>query len=294
MYYIMAILAGVFISVMILINGELTGVFGIYSATTIIHIVGLICVSLLVIAKKENLRPKEKLPAIVFFGGCVGFFTTVFNNIAFGKISISAILALGLLGQSLSSLFIDQTGLLGMPIKKFKLTKLIGVVFVTLGILCMISFDDKATVIPIIVSVLTGFTIVFARTLNAKLTASTSYITSAWYNYVVGLLTSIVFLFILGRGEAAFIDFEFSSKIWIYTGGLVGLMVVMFLNIAVAKIPSFYMSLALFVGQVFMGVILDAIISHKFSSDIFVGGLFVAVGLIIDLLLERREKLLAT
>ena len=44
MYYLASLLIGVFVAVMITANGGLTALYGVYSATVIIHIVGLILI----------------------------------------------------------------------------------------------------------------------------------------------------------------------------------------------------------------------------------------------------------
>ena len=289
MYYIGSVIAGVLISVMILANGKISEYYGVYSATVIIHAIGLIAVTIVLLIKKQRIIPVIKLPWIVFTGGFLGYLTVIFNNIAFGKISISAILALGLFGQILTSVIFDEIGVFGMPIKKFNTSKIIGLLIVILGIVIMIWNEGRASIIPIILSILTGFTIVFSRTVNAKLADGTSVITSTWYHYAIGLCASVIFMFILASREPMFNDITISKNVLIYTGGLIGVICVTILNIAVSKISSFYMTLALFVGQVFMGIILDISLIGAFSIQILLGGIFVAFGLCFDLWIDRRQ-----
>jgi bacterial/archaeal transporter family-2 protein len=290
MYYIGSVIAGVLISVMIFANGEVSTHYGLYAGTAIIHFIGLVAATAILFVKKESLKVKEKVPMIAYTGGIFGFITIICNNFAFGKISISAILALGLLGQSLTSLIFDEIGVLGMPVKKFKPSKIIGILLVAIGIVIMIWREDGASVVPIVASILTGFTIVFSRTVNAKLASASSAISSTWYNYAFGLLMGIIFVFILGRGEPALNGVKISLNPLIYTGGLIGYTCVLFLNYAVSKISSFYMTLALFVGQVFMGVIIDIVMLGMFSFEIMMGGIFVALGLCLDLIIDRNEQ----
>ncbi|WP_202906312.1 DMT family transporter, partial [Clostridium botulinum] len=61
-------------------------------------------------------------------------------NLSFSKLGVSLTLALGLLGQSLSSIFIDHFGLLGMKVIKFEKKKCIGLLFIILGIFIMTVF----------------------------------------------------------------------------------------------------------------------------------------------------------
>ncbi|WP_202931036.1 DMT family transporter [Aminipila terrae] len=136
MYYFLSVLAGSIIAVMIAVNGVLTSHFTIYLATVIIHIVGLIIITIILVRHKENPAPwkNKKLPLFLYSGGLVGVATTIFNNMAFGKISMSAILAIVLLGQSITSIVIDHFGWLDMPYQPFNKKKLIGLSFIILGI----------------------------------------------------------------------------------------------------------------------------------------------------------------
>lgn len=133
----LSVLAGVLIAVMISVNGQLSERYGVYAAAVIIHAVGLLAVILWMLIKKESFRPK-KLPLWFYLGGAIGVGTTLFNNFSYGKISMSAIMALGLLGETVMALAIDQWGLLKMPRRQFHSKKLIGIGFMAMGILCIL------------------------------------------------------------------------------------------------------------------------------------------------------------
>lgn len=139
MYYLLSIICGSLIASMISVNGGLTDLYGTYTATVIIHFVGLIFIALYLKIKGESFLPKERLPLHYFLGGAIGVGTTVFNNISVGSLSISAILALSLLGQSITSIVIDHFGLMGMPVERFNKKKIFGLLFVLMGIVIIIS-----------------------------------------------------------------------------------------------------------------------------------------------------------
>lgn len=139
MYYLLSVIAGLLTTTMIAFNGGLTDFYGTYSATVIIHFIGLIFVICYMIYKKEKFLPKTKLPWFYFLGGAIGVATTVFNNMAFSVLGASALLALTLLGQSVTAIIIDHFGLFGMPQNRFDKKKLIGLFFVLVGIIFIIS-----------------------------------------------------------------------------------------------------------------------------------------------------------
>lgn len=142
--------------------------------------------------------------------------------------------------------------------------------------------------VAIIVSLLAGFTLVTSRVANAKLAVKTSALTSTFYNYVVGLIVSLIVLLLLGRTELT--NLEFATNPWIYMGGLISVFVVFITNAVAPKIPTFYMTLLLFVGQLFAGVIIDSITTHHFSIGQVIGGLFVALGFTFNLLVDKKES----
>lgn len=141
MYYFLSVFTGCIIAIMIAINGILTLHYSLYLATVIIHIVGLSIITFILIRHRENPAPwkNKQLPLFLYSGGLVGVATTIFNNAAFGKISMSAILAIVLLGQSIASIVIDHFGWLDMPHQPFNKKKIIGLCFIILGIILIMT-----------------------------------------------------------------------------------------------------------------------------------------------------------
>ena len=139
MYYLLTIVCGVFVACMIAINGNLTSLYGVYTATVLIHLIGLIPLCIIVKVKHVTIKLHKGVPCYYILGGAIGVGTTVFNNIAFDSIGISAILALGLLGQSFTSVLIDQFGWFGMKRQPVNLKKLYGFTFVLIGIILLIA-----------------------------------------------------------------------------------------------------------------------------------------------------------
>jgi len=284
MYYLLSLMTGILISIMIAFNGNLTGHYGLYLATVIIHVVGLILITLIVLVKREN--PFSKRHAwFLYLGGAIGVFTTLSNNLSFGRISVSAILALMLFGQSVAGIIFDQYGFFNMPKHPFAKRKLIGLLLVLCGIASMISDFE---VMAVVVSFFAGVSIVISRTLNAKLAELSSVSSGTFFNYIIGLMVTIPVLLFLGRSDIALAEFTFSLNWYIYLGGALGVCVIMLCNITVVKVSAFYLTLLIFIGQVFSGVLVDMVISQEASVRIIIGGVFVTAGLSLNLLLDKK------
>ena len=283
MYYFFSLLSGILISVMVATNGGLAEQYGMHSATVIIHITGLACITVFILAKRE--RPFAKKHVWVFYlGGVLGVLTIVCNNLAFGRISVSAITALSLLGQSLTSLAIDQYGLFGMPKHPFGKRKLAGLFLVFCGIAAMI---DNFEILAVAASLVAGVNVVITRTLNARLAALTSVRISTFYNYLLGSVVAIPIFLLLGRQELNSV--VISPNILIYLGGVLGVCVVLASNILVSKISALYLSILMFVGQVFAGILVDALVFQAFSPRVLIGGVLVAFGMCLNLVLDQNN-----
>jgi transporter family-2 protein len=288
MHYILSLLAGVLASVIVLANGQLAEQTGAYSSVVFNHITGLILIAVIVLIKRE--RPFAKRQSwFLYLGGAIGVGTVVFTNFAFSRISVSEILALSLLGQSITGLCIDQVGWMGMPRHPFHKRKIAGLLFILGGIAVM---TRRIEVAAVILAFTAGVNIVVSRTLNARLAELSSVRISTFFNYVVGFAVSAPVFLLLGRDEAvlqSIRNIAVSSDLYMYLGGVIGVCIILICNIVVVKIAAFYLSLLLFIGQVFTGIIIDALISGGFSLQILAGGVLVTAGLCADLLLDRKK-----
>ncbi|NLC31923.1 MAG: DMT family transporter [Clostridiales bacterium] len=284
MYYFLSLMAGMLISVMVVFNGELNARVGQIAALVLIHMAGIVFMSILLLIKKQKPRFK-RLPVYLYIGGFIGIVTTVFNNTAFGKISVSAMMALGLLGESVSSLLADHFGLLGLPKRPFRRQKLWGGLLSLAGIIWM--WDDFQA-IPVLVSLLAGITVLLSRLINGQLARKTGLLTSTFINYVTGLTGALLLL--LFAGSRPPIAYAVSGPVYIYLGGLLGGVIVLVSSFCVGRIPSFYMTLSLFVGQVFAGLLLDMVLTQQFPLRNFIGGFLVLAGLMLNLYIDKKYE----
>jgi len=140
MYNLYAGFIGILISIMVLVNGVLGTATGNYTSSVIIHIVGLICIIFILIVKKYKITFNKSIPLYFYCGGAIGIFVVLFTNVAFQNIGVSLTVALGLLGQSVTSIIIDHYGLLGMKVDKFKKEKTFGLLLICVGVIIMTLF----------------------------------------------------------------------------------------------------------------------------------------------------------
>lgn len=293
MYQATGLLTGIIIAVMVAINGGLTEQYGVFLAAVIIHIVGTIFALLLIRGMKKKVVLSRNWPVWLYSGGLIGVLTTVFNNFAFGKISLTGIVALGLFGQTAASLLIDRFGLFGMEKCPFRKSSLIGLSFSAAGIIIMLNHLAGAALYAVFLSFGAGVTIVLSRTVNAELSKHTGELQGSFINHAVGLAAAILFFAVLGREELRAYRLAFSPEIWIYLGGSFGVVTVLLCNITVPRVPALQLTLLTFVGQVFTGIVIDVMTKSGYTEETFMGGLLVAAGIAANLLVEyvgKRKK----
>lgn len=140
MYKAAAVFIGILITIMVTFNGILASHTNQYVSILIIHMVGLITVSAILILKKQKLRPQKNIHWYLFTGGSIGVLMVFLNNLCFNFLGASLTLSLGVFGQLVLACFIDHYGLFGLDIYKFKKKKIIGFSIILLGLATMILY----------------------------------------------------------------------------------------------------------------------------------------------------------
>ena len=169
MYYFFALAAGVLISLMAVFNGRLTAEAGLCLTTSIIHVVAIIFALIILWIKKESFIPKQK--------------RTLCSNYAFGKISLIAITALGLLAQMLTSLVIDCLGLLGAEKRRVLPVTWACIAFSFCGIVYMLYGSELSVFSAIAASFAAGVGLVVSRAASAALAEHTGAVASSFINH---------------------------------------------------------------------------------------------------------------
>lgn len=296
MYTLLTLLTGVTLAVMISLNGGLSAQYGAFPAAAIIHAVGSVVAIIMCSLQKDKQKIVGHKPKWIYLGGAIGVATTVFQNIAFGNISMTSIVALSLLGQTVTSLLTDSLGLFGMKRRPFSKSSLPGLILSFAGIAVM--FDSSisaAALLAIAVSFASGISIVLSRTVNSRLADKVGALRSSMVAHLVGLPITVIIALIASGGTpgtpgtpAAPVSAPFQP--WIYLGGALGVMVILLCNLTVPKVSSFRLTMLTFVGQVFTGIALDLLAGNQYSGATFTGGVIIAAGVALNCLLEHFVK----
>ena len=283
MYYFLSLFCGVVISVMVASNAGLSNISGMHFSTFFVHLTGMCAILTLALVKKAKLKHKP-LPWYYYIGGALGVVVVITNTYSFAPLGVSAMLAVGLLGQSVSSIVIDHFGLFGMAKYEFKPKRIIALAIMLVGIMCMI---HKFHFFAVVCSIITGVSLVFQRVFNGKVSECTSVYAGSLLNYLTATPLTIIIFVLFGLNEPIITNFTLPTNIFPYLGGVIGASTVLMSNICVSKVPSYSLSVLIFIGQVFTGVIIDSMLLGQITVANIIGGTIVSIGLIVDMKLSK-------
>lgn len=145
----------------------------------------------------------------------------------------------------------------------------------------------------ILISILAGVSIVVARIINSNLAKIIGILQGTFINYIIGLLFSLIFL-LLSSEFLRIPSIKFGSiPLWAYLGGLLGVLVVVLSSYITPKISAFYLTLLIFIGQLFSGIIIDYFTLNGLSIGKVIGGFLVLLGLTYNLIIDKKHEMQA-
>lgn len=133
----LSILNGVLLSIMIVMNSDLSSSMGVYYSVALIHFIGLVLIIIIMRVKKLSMKFERNIPWYWYSGGAIGILTTVFQNVTVSSLGVSKTLALALFGQSVISIIIEQYGLFETPQKLVNKKQFVGIGLILSGIIVM-------------------------------------------------------------------------------------------------------------------------------------------------------------
>lgn len=291
MYGILGGVYGALLSIMNLMNAQLSAIYGNWAATVMIHLVGL---AVLFPFSFGWGRSKGRAPWYLYGGGLIGIVTVACCNVGISGIGVTANLVLMLLGQLICSTIIDQFGLLGARTVRLSWGRALSLGVIAIGDLVMLLWTAGAATeggapvwLAVLVSILSGFSMVLARISNARLAERSGLGYSTVMNYVTGLSGSLLIYLCLGSKQLPPIPAEGQSFL-IYMGGALGAVAVYLCSLVTPKLSTLQFTVILFVGQIFSSMLLDALLLGVFSMGTLVGGVVVALGMALNIWQERK------
>lgn len=292
MYGMLGGVYGALLSIMNLMNARLSAVYGNWAATVMIHLVGL---AVLFPFSFGWGRSRGHAPWYLYSGGLIGIATVACCNVGISGIGVTANLVLMLLGQLICSAIIDQFGLFGSRKVKLSRGRAASLAVIAAGDFTMLLWSAGTATeggapvwLAVLVSLLSGFSMVLARISNARLAQRAGVGYSTVMNYVTGLSGSLLIYLCFTSRQIPPIPAEGQSFL-IYMGGALGAVAIFLCNLVTPRLSALQFTVILFVGQIFSSMLLDALLLGVFSMGTLVGGAVVALGMALNIRQERKE-----
>ena len=137
-YYLLLLLAGALQGVMISLNGQLGKYYSLFAICFFVHGIALLLLLAFLFFKKTKLGFRGA-PWYVYLVGILGIAIVSSSSWCTLKVGASVMLAISTAGQLVSSQLIDQFGLFGMPVQKFRAKQLPGYLLLAAGVALVVT-----------------------------------------------------------------------------------------------------------------------------------------------------------
>jgi transporter family-2 protein len=145
-------------------------------------------------------------------------------------------------------------------------------------------------VIAMVIAFLSGVTRTISRMANAQLSERIGPFQSTFYNYVLGLICSVLALLVSREPLPVSALTAGQIPAWAYFGGVVGVLFVVLSNLTAPKISAFAMTVLIFVGQIAAGIAIDIFVHQQLALGKIAGGVLILVGLLGNLSIDKDRK----
>ena len=135
--------------------------------------------------------------------------------------------------------------------------------------------------IYILLSFLTGITIVINMMLNGKLAQREGMVNGVIINYLMATISSMMLCAMMLKSMPSYSSIR-SVPLLYFSGGFIGVLTTYLFNIIVPKVPAVYIVILRFIGQMLTSAMIDYIYLDIFSKGKVIGGALFLIGLIIN------------
>jgi len=144
--------------------------------------------------------------------------------------------------------------------------------------------------IYLLLSFIGGSIIIISMTLNARLSDHIGLLEVTLINFISGFIPSIIYLCINFNNINVWKNEFLNIPFWMYLGGAVGVLVVCVSNFVMPKIPTIYTTLLIFIGQLFVGTIVDYFTNIMISKGKLIGGALIIAGLFYNFKIDSNSS----
>lgn len=137
MAILLAYFTGLILALMMTFNGLLSEFTNPYMSNVVYHAFGFVFFGLLTLFTGKQLKAKT-FKWYYLIPGFLGSLTIILNNVVLNVIGVTMLVAFSLVGQVITSIVIDELGLLGKTVSKSTRKQWLGVGIMIVGLAIMV------------------------------------------------------------------------------------------------------------------------------------------------------------
>jgi len=300
---VLSVVAGVGVALQSRVNGELGIALNNGSLAALVSFGSGLLVLLLILlvwrpgriglSQVRTAVRERTLPWWAILGGVAGAFFVLSQGLVAGVIGVALFIVAVVTGQTLGSVIIDSRGLFGVTKMPLTLPRIIGAVFVLVGVIVATSLWTQGSPTlgwPILFPLATGIAVGWQQAVNGRVRrVAGSSLTAAVLNFFFGTLTLLIVLVVSLPFMA--LPQVWPGVWWLYSGGTLGAAFVAIQAFAVNRIGVLALGVSLVVGQIIGALALDWLLPVASSSITVwtvVGALLAVVGSVLVTLTKKR------
>jgi uncharacterized membrane protein YdcZ (DUF606 family) len=140
----------------------------------------------------------------------------------------------------------------------------------------------------IILAICIGFAVVISSILNGKLAQKVGLMNGMIVNYIIGFSASVLLSLVM-REKIPTTEIFYSTPIYYFLGGVIGVLMLFLMNTIVPKISAVYIVILPFIGQLITGAIIDYFYTGVLSTGKIAGSALFFIGLLYNTRVDNKE-----
>jgi uncharacterized membrane protein YdcZ (DUF606 family) len=198
--------------------------------------------------------------------------------------------SLALLGQTLFSVLIDATGLMGRKKYPLSLRNAPSLLLAAAGVAVMSGGHWRADVSAMAAALAAGAFPALSFVLNSELGRKIGVLRSTRANYIVGLATTSIIVSLVRPDLAALLrSVAAAGPFLALGGGCMGVAVVTSMNLIFPRIRAFSATLLVFSGQAFAGILIELVTGGNLEWKKLLGTLLLLAGLAMNTSVSKHN-----
>ncbi|MFP4363512.1 MAG: DMT family transporter [Spirochaetia bacterium] len=283
MYPLLSLLTGVFIAVMVSLNGTLQSGTGVTESLIIIHTAGFFTASLLylLLGKKNADNSEKKTPKYYLCAGMLGVAVVFLNNAVFLQGGVLAVLSGTLAGQIIAAILLERTGFMPQG-KSPVIHQIVSAALVLPGAVIVLA-SSGLTLFWMTAAFVPGFLLMVQSYINSRNSKTRGQRITILYNFGSGLVLAIILFFIFNSTGS--IDLHILKNIPILIligGGFLGVFVIFLSNLLLTKATVITVVLGIYAGQICAGIGVDLFLNIPIYPAKIFGAVLLLLGLGAD------------